>query len=306
MAPISVTTRAVRHLFARFMHAKSILARLLGCTWVWRLAGQPLLRLGNLALRARIATVKASVIQGTGGRVAAGPFTGLSYPELTAFGSALYPKLLGVYEAELHSVIEQQLAPRRFDVVADIGCAEGYYAIGFARMFPAARVLAFDISEEAQALCTRMARHNGVGDRVEVKGCADSDWTNAFAPDERVLVFCDAEGAEREIFSPRSVAALQRAHVIVEIHNTFDHVVSVFAASHELRVIVTTDDDFKANTNKSPALANEPAVVRRGLVAENRHWTMAWIYLRPKTHGAPPVAVEPKAEVSLSLRPFLY
>jgi methylase of polypeptide subunit release factors len=52
--------------------------------------------------------------------------------------------------------------------VIDIGAAEGYYAIGFARRLPAARVIASDLDPVARLLCWLLARRNGVGDRVSV------------------------------------------------------------------------------------------------------------------------------------------
>jgi hypothetical protein len=52
-----------------------------------------------------------------------------------AVGSALIPKLLGCYEAELHGVIACALNTT-YDTIIDIGCAEGYYAVGLALHFP--------------------------------------------------------------------------------------------------------------------------------------------------------------------------
>jgi hypothetical protein len=43
----------------------------------------------------------------------------------------------GCYEHELHGEIEQ-LVTRGFDAVLNIGCGEGYYAIGLARRMPTA------------------------------------------------------------------------------------------------------------------------------------------------------------------------
>ena len=41
--------------------------------------------------------------------VLTGPFKGMQYPRFNAFGSALYSKLLGSYEMELHNVFNQAL-----------------------------------------------------------------------------------------------------------------------------------------------------------------------------------------------------
>jgi hypothetical protein len=62
-------------------------------------------------------------------RVAGGPFQGLHYPHRRSVGSAPLPKLLGSYESELHAALEQLLTEEH-ETVVDIGCAEGYYAVG--------------------------------------------------------------------------------------------------------------------------------------------------------------------------------
>ncbi|MBT8196145.1 MAG: hypothetical protein KJO64_06945, partial [Bacteroidia bacterium] len=56
-----------------------------------------------------------------------GPFKGLKYSSDNSFGSAFYPKLLGVYEKELH-VVFNQIQNNNYSEIIDVGCAEGYYA----------------------------------------------------------------------------------------------------------------------------------------------------------------------------------
>ena len=55
------------------------------------------------------------------------------------------------------------------------GCAEGYYAVGMARLAPEITVYAYDIEERARIACADLAQRNGVADRVIVGG--------EFAPD---------------------------------------------------------------------------------------------------------------------------
>src|SRR5690606_30246863 len=57
------------------------------------------------------------------GVVLGGPFAGMRYPEKRAIGSAIYPKLLGSYEMELHPLFDR-LRNQEFGSVVDIGCAE--------------------------------------------------------------------------------------------------------------------------------------------------------------------------------------
>ena len=88
-----------------------------------------------------------------------GPFKHLKYKDFTSHGSSIYPKLLGSYEAELHEFINLMLS-KNLESVVDIGCAEGYYAVGFALKLKDIKVHAFDISEYAQKLCKEMSKLN--------------------------------------------------------------------------------------------------------------------------------------------------
>src|SRR5512140_2013789 len=62
--------------------------------------------------------------------VLSGPFKGMRYGDFS-YNSALIPKLLGTYEADLHNWVGEALATG-YDAVINVGCAEGYYAVGFA------------------------------------------------------------------------------------------------------------------------------------------------------------------------------
>ena len=94
-----------------------------------------------------------------------GPFSGMVYPEMTAIGSSLVPKLLGSYEQELHPVLDA-ICANDYSEIIDIGCAEGYYACGLAMKIPTARVFAFDTNNEAIHLCKQMAEKNNVDERL--------------------------------------------------------------------------------------------------------------------------------------------
>jgi len=54
--------------------------------------------------------------------VRSGPFQGMKYTSKSA-GSVLIPKLLGIYERELHPVLEYAIS-HPFQVIVDIGAAE--------------------------------------------------------------------------------------------------------------------------------------------------------------------------------------
>jgi hypothetical protein len=88
-----------------------------------------------------------------------GPFKGMIYPRF------LYPsnfsKIIGSYEKEISDIIET-LCNKRFTEIVNIGCAEGYYAVGFARRIDNVRVTACDNRRRARDTVIDFNRHGGI------------------------------------------------------------------------------------------------------------------------------------------------
>ena len=174
--------------------------------------------------------------------VLSGPFTGMKYPKLKAIGSVLFPKILGSYEDELHPVIEQLCSDKDIATIYDIGCAEGYYAIGFAKRLPNAKVWAFDTDDKAKRLCTNMAIANNVADKVSVEHFCSAETLANTDFKKRSLVISDCEGYEIELFTPKSVANLKNAYVLIELHDCFNDNISktilpLFKDTHQYKLI---------------------------------------------------------------------
>ena len=147
--------------------------------------------------------------------VLGGPFAGMRFE--TATEGNLAAKLLGSYEGELQPFVEKYLRAG-FDRLIDIGCAEGYYAVGFALRSPNTMVDAFDMAEEAQTVCRNHAQLNGVSERVRVHGAFAPAILDATAS-ARTLLICDAEGAEADLIDPVRCPALRSVEaLIVECH----------------------------------------------------------------------------------------
>src|SRR5574343_1646176 len=110
--------------------------------------------------------INAKVSDITGDRVATGLFSGMKIPLSSPWEDGnLGTKLVGSYEHELHRAFDAVLR-REPQTIINAGCAEGFYAVGLARLAPKASVVAYDINATSLALCKRMAIENGVGDRV--------------------------------------------------------------------------------------------------------------------------------------------
>jgi len=221
-----------------------------------------------------------SFIEQHGRCVLSGPFAGMVYvPQAT--GSALMPKLLGSYESELHETIEK-IAATEYAAIVDIGCAEGYYANGLARCLPAARIYAFDIDPEARALCSAMARLNGVEERVVVAGKCGTDELNTLLT-ERSLIVCDCEGFESELLRPNLVPALAQADILVELHDQVQPgltpmLLSRFQETHEATLITATGRD----PDCYPQLRFSEPKSRQLAVSEFRPGGQQWAFLQSK------------------------
>jgi hypothetical protein len=170
----------------------------------------------RLLAKWRAETLHASALEATGGVVSGGPFGGMKFTAGAAEGCFL-PKLLGCYEAELHDHWLALQRERRYATIIDIGAAEGYYAVGLARLFPAARIVARDTNRHSHAMLRENAEANGVAHRIELGGRFDHGDFAAYA-DTPALVLCDIEGGEKELLDPARAPALARFDIVVEIH----------------------------------------------------------------------------------------
>ena len=182
------------------------------------------------------------------GRVQRGLCRGLVFPADTSFFSTVPPMMLGLYERPLQLRLEQMTASQNYDLIVDIGSADGFYAVGLAMRCPGACVVACDTEARARKATMAMAERNGVGDRVSVHGfCSDRDLVEIARTGKRALILSDCEGYERELFRSGVGEALARHDVAIEIHDWIDYRISpqlreVFGQSHDVEVIRAPDD----------------------------------------------------------------
>lgn len=230
----------------------------------------------------RINRITRTIIKRHGLVVLNGPFAGMRYVPQAA-GSSLLPKLLGCYESELHSTLADVI-DFNYRQVVDVGCAEGYYAVGLATRIPEARVFAFDTDVQARELCKELAQANGVSDRVRVSGeCTDEQLATLL--DDRTLVICDCEGCELQVLNPSMVPSLYLSDVLVELHDFIDEsisqtILSRFAQTHDISLINTVERD----PSTCPVLEDFNDWDQRVAVAEFREEQMQWAFMRSKRH----------------------
>jgi Methyltransferase domain len=235
----------------------------------------------------RMKSIEQALIERHGLIVNGGPFRGMRYMA-ESHGSALAPKLVGSYEAEVSGMIEEYCARagaslRSPVTVVDIGCDEGYYAVGLALRLPSARIYAFDINPQAQQDCQKMAVLNNVQERVFIEGeCTWERLEKLLQPED--LLICDCEGCEFYLLDPAKTPALKRAPMIVELHdseyldrNITPTLVARFQSTHHIELVTA-----QRRREDWPAVQFLQDPERRLAVNEGRSLGQQWALLRPK------------------------
>ena len=217
------------------------------------------------------------------GRVLSGPFAGMQYVD-KAVGSNWFPKVLGRYESELHAVVEE-IVSFRYATIIDVGCAEGYYAIGLAQRCPQAVVFAFDLDATARQLCRALAIANGVADRVDVRGECDVNDLKYLTRSGNTLMIADCEGAELALLDPSAVPWLADADILVELHDFLvpelaGKLLPRFSLTHSTRII----------ESRPPTVGSEPAFVKLSPADQihglgERGQVMQWAWMQAKSSG---------------------
>jgi predicted RNA methylase len=221
-------------------------------------------------------------LESNGASVRHGPFAGMRYPVSSILNRHSVPFLLGSYESELHAVIDEALRTN-YQLIVDVGCAEGYYAVGFALKGKSA-VVAFDADARELKRCREMARLNNVEDRITLRSWCSSEELQDLTKGTRCFVLSDCEGYETELFDEATVLALRMSHVLVEIHgDAYEPLVERFSKTHSLQTFVASlrsAEDYP----ELGALNCDPA---RAL-SEYRPPGQRWLYARPhEVQGLP-------------------
>lgn len=221
----------------------------------------------------------ADIYEQTAGVVQLGPFKGIQlYPDRSWPESNIAAELLGTFEEELHGDIEAAIARisgLEKPVVVNVGCAEGYYAVGLGRRIPHAEIYAFDIDNRSIQIAANNAKLNNV---------KFVDGSIADALNRADLVIMDCEGAELDYLDPEQCRGLLKATMIVELHPLKDqtHPIDIFSArfanTHNAKLLVEGPRD----PNKFPMLWGRPSIERWLAINESRPCIMFWLVMVPR------------------------
>ena len=213
-------------------------------------------------------------IEVSGRRVMSGPFRSMILdPNEISWGDGdIVRKLLGVYEEELHDSLECVIGSKPSRVI-NLGCAEGYYAIGMSIRIPEVEVIAVDISPLARKSTAANSSLNGTNN-LKIS-------ENKPHPEPNDFWMVDIEGGEVNLLSePKD---WRRVNILVELHewtnrNIQDIFTSSFESSHDIKVIISGS----RNPNKFGFLSSFSDHERWMAMSESRPETMRWMWMKPK------------------------
>ena len=221
--------------------------------------------------------------------IQAGPFQGMCWGAV-ANCSLLTPKLLGTYEQELHGRLEQFPV---FDLVIDIGAAEGWYAVGILHRHQARKVVAFEMADDGRENLLANVRRNAVSpESIEVRSECTVDGLQTLLrslpadSNFRLLIISDCEGFEGKLLAADTLKLCANAYFIIETHDYFvpgvrERLTTTLAISHavtDLRPVRRRRKDISPNV---PWLFRLPFLCRL-LMSERRCPDIAWLVAVPK------------------------
>ncbi len=247
--------------------------------WKSLLPSRRRLRLTRSLMKDRTRELAEIIKHAASMKVMDGAFKGLQLPEATSWGD-LAPKLLGTYESELGGAVEEMVAWKP-DKLVNVGCAEGYYAVGLARRLPSAEVFAYDTDPKAQELCKVCAALNQV--KLVVRGtCSPDDLAQIVKSSPRLGIVLDCEGFERELLLTNP-GAFATSAILVECHDTIhpgitDAIAARYQASHHVHRIT----QGARNPNAIALLKDWNEADRWLVMSERRAGVMTWLWMAPR------------------------
>lgn len=219
-----------------------------------------------------------------------GPFVGLRYAD-RSIGSAHTPKLLGIYEAELHPIIEAILSLKP-QWIFNLGAAEGYYAAGFAFRLSLAHVIAFEKEPRGREMILQMIERNGLGERLSIEDyCSVGSLNAAMAKASgSTVIICDVDGAERELLDPLAIPKLKDAYILVEVHDFIDPelpelLTKRFDPTHIIKVVTDRPRTVDEYPYRNWYLKMMPDKYVLAELEEYRPCPMIWYYMEPKSRN---------------------
>jgi hypothetical protein len=164
-------------------------------------------------------------------KIIAGPFKGLVL-ENNRRGSEFKPKFIGTYEQEIWNKLDTFLNNNSPKLIFDIGADDGYYSIGFAKYFNNVKVISIELNSES---CNHLQKNinnnddeNGIDINIlnkKINSFEDIKDILNNSQIKEILIKCDIEGGEYDLFNMEFISQLLpfNVFIIIETHLSIDH-----------------------------------------------------------------------------------
>jgi lipopolysaccharide biosynthesis glycosyltransferase len=170
--------------------------------------------------------------------------------------------ILGLYEREISDAIAS--IDDRYDVLVDVGSADGYYGVGLLVNQNFSESYCFEVSDDGQRILANNALANNVAERVHIFGKAEKRFYQQLPQDvlDRSVVIVDVEGYEFELLDSETFSAFHNAILFVELHDWF----------------FSDADDLRKNLLNAASKTHTPTYLTTGArdlshLEELRSWT---------------------------------
>ena len=218
-----------------------------------------------------------------GDEVMKGPFKGIKYLPLERYASCRFQKIIGSYEHEIMPWLEELAATKRYTTIINVGAAEGYFTVGFAKLFPEGAVISYETSQDGRDYCRELVKLNGYTDRVTIHGSCGMAEFSALNPALPSFVMMDIELGERLLLDLDRVPWLRHAAILVETHDGFQEgttqlIIDRFANSHNIRQVTSGGLSYADYPILRPLRFEQIDA----LVGEDRPTIQDWLLMEPK------------------------
>ncbi len=219
---------------------------------------------------------------GNGLKILSGPFKGMQYIRKSS-GSTLFPKLIGSYEESIQNIIQKSIL-NNYEKIIDIGCAEGYYAVGFAYKCPNSKIIACDLDKQAIDNLKELIEINNVSNvEIRQEGFGFESLNKILEKAEKTLLICDIEGNEIDLLDLENVPNLRNVDMIIESHDCFisglsEVLINRFYNTHVIEVIINYDFLL----NNYPILEQLSDKIAKYMTNEQRPPQMKYLYLKSR------------------------
>ncbi len=231
------------------------------------------------------------IIKISNSQVISGPYKGTYLINKSHWSKFDYgSKLLGFYEEQIQNLIVDIQKKNDLKLFLNIGCGDGYHALGLVKNKFFEKSICYDISSEARNILEINIRKNNLYNKFIIKKEANIDEikrdleTNDI---QKTLFLIDIEGDEFTLFKDEDLNFLKKSFIIIEDHNFLikeDKIKKNFYTSlnkyFNVRLIENGPrNPFKIQNDLIDQLNDDARFL---LLSEGRPKKMRWIFLYPK------------------------